>query len=73
MAFSSWHSFRKIQEEGRGQRTLFPVTPDELICLGHICPAIDAFVGRLDMVGLGFERAEVTETASRGMIPRELS
>jgi hypothetical protein len=45
-----------IQGEGRGQGTLFPVTLDELISEDHVCRVIDAFVGRLDMVGLGFVR-----------------
>jgi hypothetical protein len=57
-----------IQGEGRGQGTLFPVTLDELISEDHVCRVIDAFLGRLDMVGLGFERAEAVETGVPGMI-----
>jgi hypothetical protein len=45
-----------IQGEGRSQGTLFPVTLDELIPEDHVCRVIDAFVGRLDVAGLGFER-----------------
>jgi hypothetical protein len=47
-----------VQEEDRTQGTLFPVTLEELIPDDHVCRVIDAFVGRLDMAGLGFERAE---------------
>jgi len=54
-----------IEEEGRGQGTLFPVALHELISEGHVRRVIDTVVGRLDMVGLGFERAEAVETASR--------
>ncbi len=45
-----------VQGEGRTQGTLFPVTWEELIPDDHLCRVIDAFVARLDMAGLGFER-----------------
>ena len=61
-----------IQGEGRGQGTLFPVTLDELIPEDHVCRVIDAFVGRLDVAGLGFERAEAAETGRPGYDPRDL-
>jgi len=61
-----------IQGEGRTQRTLFPVTLDELIPEDHVCRVIDAFVDRLDMAGLGFERAEPAETGRPGYDPRDL-
>jgi hypothetical protein len=51
-----------IQGEDRGQGTLFPVTLEELIPEDHLCRVIEAFVGRLDMAALGFERAEPAET-----------
>src|SRR5437016_14641604 len=59
-----------IQGEGRSQGTLFPVTLDELIPGDHVCRVIDAFVGRLDVAGLGFERAEAAETGRPGYDPR---
>ena len=62
-----------IQGEGRSQRTLFPVTLDELIPEDHVCRVIDAFVVRLDVAGLGFERAEAAETGRPGYDPRTCS
>src|SRR5712691_9781643 len=61
-----------IQGKGRSQGTLFPVTLDELIPEDHVCRVIDAFVGRLDVAGLGFERAEAAETGRPGYDPRDL-
>ena len=60
-----------IQGEGRSQGTLFPVTLDELIPEDHVCRVIDAFVGRLDVAGLGFERAEAAEIGRPGYDPRD--
>jgi hypothetical protein len=51
-----------IQGEARGQQALFPSTLDELIAADHVCRVIQAFVGKLDMEGLGFLRAEPAET-----------
>jgi transposase len=61
-----------VQGEGRTQGTLFPVTLEELIPDDHVCRVIDAFVDRLDMAGLGFERAEAAETGRSGYDPRDL-
>src|SRR2546426_451580 len=61
-----------MQGEGRTQGTLFPVTLEELIPDDHICRVIDAFVGRLEMAALGFERAEAAETGRPGYDPRDL-
>lgn len=61
-----------IQGEARGQHTLFPTTLDELITSDHVCRVIEAFVNRLDMQALGFERAEPAETGRPGYDPRDL-
>jgi transposase len=61
-----------VQGEGRTQGTLFPVWLEELIPNDHVCRVIDAFVDRLDMVGLEFERAEAAETGRPGYDPRDL-
>src|ERR1019366_2402269 len=61
-----------VQGEGRMQGTLFPVTLEELIPDDHVCRVIDAFVARLDMADLGFERAEAAETGRPGYNPRDL-
>lgn len=61
-----------IEGEGRTQGTLFPVTLEDLIPEDHVCRVIDAFVDRLDMAGLGFERAEPAETGRPGYDPRDL-
>jgi transposase len=61
-----------VQGEGRTQGTLFPVCLEELIPNDHVCRVIDAFVNRLDMASLGFERAEAAETGRPGYDPRDL-
>lgn len=61
-----------IQGEARGQHTMFPSTLDELIPADHVCRVIEAFVGKLDMEGLGFVRAEPAETGRPGYDPRDL-
>src|ERR1700688_5328160 len=61
-----------VQGEGRMQGTFFPVTLEELIPDDHVCRVIDAFVARLDMAGLGFERALAAETGRPGYDPRDL-
>jgi transposase len=61
-----------IEGEARGQHTLFPSTLDELIPADHVCRVIEAFVGKLDMDGLGFVRGEPAETGRPGYDPRDL-
>ncbi|MHB1698620.1 MAG: IS1182 family transposase [Acidobacteriaceae bacterium] len=61
-----------IQGEGRDQATLFPVVLDDLVPEDHVCRVIDAFVGKLVMSELGFERAEAAETGRPGYDPRDL-
>src|SRR6202040_1080358 len=61
-----------VQGEGRRQGTLFPVTLEELIPDDHVCRVIDAFVDRLNIAALGFERAAAAETGRPGYDPRDL-
>ncbi len=61
-----------IQGEGRSQGTLFPVVLDDLVPADHVCRVIDAFVDRLSMDALGFERAQAAETGRPGYDPRDL-
>lgn len=61
-----------IQGEGRRQGTLFPVVLDDLVPPDHICRVINAFVERLDMKQLGFERAQPADTGRPGYNPRDL-
>lgn len=61
-----------IQPEARAQHTLFPSTLDDLVPPDHVCRVIEAFVGKLDMAGLGFVRAEPAETGRPGYDPRDL-
>jgi hypothetical protein len=51
---------------------LFPVVLDDLVPDDHVCWVIDAFVARLEMNALGFERFEPAETARPGYDPRDL-
>jgi transposase len=61
-----------IQGEGRNQATLFPVVLDDFAPADHACRAIDAFVERLVMADLGFERALAAETGRPGYDPSDL-
>jgi transposase len=61
-----------IQGEGRSQGSLFPVVPDDLVPVDHMCRVLDAFVVRLALSELGFERAQAAETGRPGYDPRDL-
>ena len=50
-----------IQGAGREQRTQFPGVLDDLVTADHLCSVIDAFVEKLSMSELGFERAQAAE------------
>lgn len=45
---------------------------DDLVCSDHGCRLIDAFVDKLPIAELGFERAESAETGRLGYDPRDL-
>ena len=61
-----------IQGEGRNQGTLFPVVLDDFVAADHVCRVVDAFVEKLVMSQLGFERAQAAETGRPGYDPRDL-
>jgi hypothetical protein len=61
-----------IQGEGRDQGTLFPVVLDDFVPADQECRVFDAFVERLVMSELGFERAKDAETGRPGYDPRDL-
>src|ERR1700677_4668084 len=61
-----------IQGEGRNQGTLFPVVLNDFVPADHMCRVIDAFVEKLMMSDLGFERAQAAETGRPGYDPRDL-
>jgi transposase len=61
-----------IQGEGRNQGALFPVVLDDFVPADHVCRVIDAFVEKLVMSELGFERAKAAETGRPGYDPRDL-
>lgn len=61
-----------IEGEGRNQATLFPAVLDDFVPANHLCRVIDAFVQKLAMSELGFERAQAAETGRPGYDPRDL-
>jgi transposase len=48
------------------------VVLDEFVPADHVCRVIDAFVEKLVMSELGFERAQAAETGRPGYNPRDL-
>ena len=61
-----------ISGESREQITLFPEVVDDYISAENPVRFIEAFVGGLDMVGLGFEKSEPNEMGRPGYDPRDL-
>ena len=61
-----------IQGDGRNQGWVVPVVLDDLIPVDHMCRVIDAFVARLALSELGFERAQAADTGRPGYDPRDL-
>jgi len=51
-----------VTGQSRDQGSLFPVVLDDLVPGEHLVRVIDAFVRRLDLVGLGFGKAEPAAT-----------
>jgi transposase len=48
------------------------VVLDDLVPADHVCRVIDAFVEKLAMSDLGFERAQGADTGRPGYDPRDL-
>ena len=61
-----------VRGEGRDQGSLFPVRLDELIPEQHLVRVIDAFVERLEMGALGFEKAQPAATGRPAYHPADL-
>jgi transposase len=63
---------RYIDGQDRTQSVLFPERLDDWIDEGNPVRAVDVFVDALDLVGLGFERAQPAETGRPGYHPATL-
>jgi transposase len=61
-----------IRGESRGQVALFPRSLDEGVPPDHVCRVIDVFVGGLDLLRLGFNRAETAATGRPPYDPADL-
>ena len=61
-----------IQGQSRDQASLFPVSFDELVPPDHVVRVIDAWVGTLDMVKLGFTHAQSAATGRPAYDPADL-
>ena len=61
-----------VRGESRDQGSLFLVSLDEPVPDDHVCRVIDSFVGSLDLVRLGFRRAEPTATSRPAYHPADL-
>ena len=61
-----------IRGRSRDQGSLFPVVLDDLVPAEHVVRVIDAFVARLDLVGLGFGKAEPAATGRPPYDPGDL-
>jgi len=63
---------RFIEGENRSQSTLFPESLDDYIAPDNAVRVVDAFVNKLDLKGLGFDRAEPSTTGRPGYQPATL-
>jgi len=63
---------RFIEGENRSQSTLFPESLDEYIAPDNAVRVVDAFVNKLDLQALGFDRAEPSKTGRPGYQPATL-
>jgi transposase len=63
---------RFIEGENRSQSTLFPESLDDYIAEDNAVRVVDAFVNKLDLKQLGFDRAEPSATGRPGYQPATL-
>jgi len=63
---------RFIEEDVRTQSTLLPETLDDYVADDNPVRAIDAFVGQLDLLNLGFDTAQAKATDRPGYHPATL-
>ena len=63
---------RFIEGENRSQSTLFPESLDDYIAEDNAVRVVDAFVNKLDLEKLGFDRAEPGATGRPGYQPATL-
>jgi transposase len=63
---------RYIQGEDRCQGALFPVSLDELIPEDHLVRVIEAYISRLDLALLGFDKAKPKATGRPSYDPADL-
>ena len=68
-AYSLWDTSRVSVT---AKERCFPAVLDDLVPTDHICRVIEAFVDRLCMNVLGFERSEAADTGRPGYDPRDL-
>lgn len=60
-----------IQGESRRQTSLFPVSLEELIPEDHLVRVIDLYAARLDLVQLGFDKAQPKATGRPAYDPAD--
>ena len=60
---------RFIEGENRFQSTLFPDSLEDYIAEDNAIRVVDAFVDKLDLTQLGFDRAEPSATGRPGYQP----
>lgn len=63
---------RYIEGDSREQLALLPEAIDDLIPADHLVRVIDAFVDRLDLVALGFDKALPQATGRKPYAPGDL-
>jgi transposase len=63
---------RYIEGRDRHQRSFLPPALEDFVGAGAMVRGVDAFIGALDMAGLGFRRSRPARTGRPGYDPRDL-